>query len=318
MYNTIFAAFVLTVAVSPTLPLQCQSCVEKAAVPRTKPARWKSIPYTLERRNTTVITRADGSTTTSDDAVVTATDSEGRSLFADTPGATGHSSFIVDDPVTGTRTAWNSENREAKVLTFPAAVAGRRSCWRVPVVEQRLLRSEPQLGYGGVTCPPAERNQGTHCGERGNAVEPSPGDSPEAKPSYEDCSRMLDSAIVSGKISEKNEDLGVETILGVETHGCRSTVVTSDGAHMREMWYTKFGSVRRNVSLPLRSVDESPAHLLGQMGTTRTTWEATSLRLGEPDAEMFHSPDDYAIKKVNMQEVPCEASNPRPAAATSH
>jgi hypothetical protein len=302
MHNTILAALVLIVTLSSALPLQCQSCAEKAAVPLTEPARWKSIPYTLERRNTTVFTRADGSTTTSEADEVTATDSEGRSLFASITGATGYNSFTVEDPVTGTRTVWNNEKREAKVLTFPTAVAGRPSCWRVPVEEQRLMRGEPQVGYGGVTCPPAERHQVPHCGERGNAVEPPPGDSPEAKASYEYCSRMLDSVIIAGKMSEKNEDLGVETILGVETHGCRSTVVTSDGIHMRETWYTKFGTVRRNVGLPLRSVDESPVHL----GNTRTTSEATSLRFGEPDAEMFHPPDDYAIKKVNMQEVPCD------------
>lgn len=217
---------------------------------------------------------------------MTALDSQGRSFFATTTQATGHSSFTVEDPVTGTRTVWNSEDKEAKVLTFPTAVAGRQSCWRV-VQERRLLPGEPQVGYGGINCPPAERHQGLHCGERGNAVEPPPGDSSEAKPSYEECSRMLDSAIISGTLWEKNEDLGVATILGVETHDCRSTVLASDGTHMREMWYTKFGTVRRNVGLPLRSADESPTHL---RQTVPTTSEATSLRFDEPDAEMFHPP----------------------------
>lgn len=67
MYNAIFAAFVLTVTVGSILPLHGQSCPEKAAAPTTQPPRRESLPYTLERRHTTVFTRADGSTTTSED-----------------------------------------------------------------------------------------------------------------------------------------------------------------------------------------------------------------------------------------------------------
>jgi hypothetical protein len=304
MYNTIFAAFVLTVTVSSALPLRCQSCQDQVPVPR-----WKRISYTLERRNTTVQTRVDGSTTTYQETEVTATDSEGRSFFESTQEANGSGNFILYDPVAGTRTVWNTENSQAKVLTFPRAVPDRKSCWKIPVEEQRYVRGETQIGISSITCPPAKRHQG-------NAVEPPRDDSPEAKPSYEDCSRALASVIISGKISEKNEDLGVETILGHETHGCRSTIVVRGGTHLREEWYTKFGTAGRNVALPLHSVEEFPGP--GE-GTTRLTREATNLTFGEPDAAMFHPPDSYAIKKVEMLEVPCgQASNPTLHALDSH
>lgn len=130
---------------------------------------------------------------------------------------------------------------------------------------------------------------------------------------------MFASVIIRGKISEKNEDLGVETILGFETLGCRSTIIAPDGTHMREAWYGKFGTERRNVSFALRSRDGSPSSGGQSPRITITTIEATSLTFGEPDPEMFRPPDGYAIKNVAMQQVPCkQASKPTIAAADSH
>jgi hypothetical protein len=315
MGKTICGAFALIVTVSSVLPSQSQSCPEKAPVPRTEAARWKSIAYTLERRITTVQTSADGSTT-AEETEVTATDSEGRRVFASTRKANGSGNFILDDPVAGTRTVWNTENRQAKVLTFPTAVPGRESCWKIPIQEQHHVRGEAQFGMVSITCPPAERHQGPSCEAHVNAVEPPRDDSPEAEASYEDCSRAMASVIISGKISEKNEDLGVETILGHETHGCRSTIVVRGGTHIREAWWTEFGTAKRHVGLSLRSVDESPSPW-GQ--TIRTTREATNLTFGEPGAAMFHPPDSYEIKAVVMHEVPCDqTSKPNLDAADSH
>jgi len=309
MGKAICGAFVLIVAVSSVLPLQSQS----------EPARWKSIPYAIERRITTVQTKTDGSTTTQQSTDVTATDSEGRRFFASTAEANGSGNGSLEDPVAGTRTVWNTEARQAKVLTFPTAVPGRKSCWKIPVEEQHYVRGEAQLGIGSITCPPAERHQGPSCEAHRNAVDPPRDDSPEAKPSYEDCSRAMASVIIAGKISEKNEDLGAETILGLEAHGCRSTIVVRGGTHIREAWWTEFGTKGRHVALSLRDVDESPIPGHPTISTVRTTREATELTFGEPDAARFHPPDSYAIKTVEMLEVPCDqASNPKIEAADSH
>jgi len=311
MDKTIFGTFLLIVTVSSLLPLLAQSC-PKATVAGTEPARSKSIPFSIEQRSTTVQPTPDGSTKTYERTEVTATDSEGRHLITSTSGASGPSSFRVDDPVAGTRTVWNTENHQAKVLKFPTAVPGRESCWRIPAEEHRFVRGEAQLGLYSISCQPAEQHQGPFCGVHGNAVEPLRDNSPEAKPSYEDCWR----ALTSGKLFETTEDLGVETIVGLEAHGCRSTDVASDGTHTRELWWTKFGTASRNVGISLRSVDEFPDRA-GR--TVKMTREATSMRLGEPGAEMFYPPDGYAIKTVQMEEVACgQASKPNPNAADSH
>jgi hypothetical protein len=182
--------------------------------------------------------------------------------------------------------------------------------------EQNVLRGEEQFEIVSVNCPPAERRQPPDCQVHGNAVEPPHDDSPQAKPSYEDCLRALASVIISGKISEKDEDLGVETILGVEAHGCRSTIAVRGGTHVREWWWTEIGTAKRHAGFTLRSIDDLPGP--GER-TTRVTREATNLTFGEPDPAMLHPPDGYSIKKVEMLEVPCDqASSPRLHAADSH
>jgi hypothetical protein len=299
MDKIIFGTLFLIVTVSSGLPLQAQSCSAKAPVSRTEPARGKSIPFSIEQRTTWVQAAPDGSTKTYGQTDVTAIDSEGRLLITLTSGASGPSSFRVNDPVAGTRTVWNTENHQAKVLKFPTPVPGRESCWRIPA-EDRDVRAEEWLGLITISCPPAEQHQGEFCGARGSAVGPRRDASQKVTPSYEDCLQ----ALTSGKF-QKTEDLGVETIVGLEAHGCRST----DGTHTWELWWATFGP-GGGAGTHLRRVVESHD---GSGRTVKTTTEATSVRLGEPDAEMFHPPDGYAIKTVEMEEVPCGQANPQAA-----
>ena len=70
-------------------------------------------------------------------------------------------------------------------------------------------------------------------------VEPPGDDLPEAKPSYEACTKALPSVISQGKmarISEKDEDLGLETIQGLEA---RRLPVN----HRRSRWCNHQGSM---------------------------------------------------------------------------
>jgi hypothetical protein len=315
MHKTICGAVVLIVTLSSALPMRCQSCENKVPAPGMEPARRTSISYSVEIRTTTVQTKADGSMDTQQESDLTAHDLQRRSLFA-AFSADGSGRFSVIDPAAGTRTLWSSDNGQARVLTFPTAVPGRESCWRIPMEDQHVERGEQQFGIVSVNCPPAEKHQPPYCQVNGNDAEPPHDDSPQAKPSYEDCLRALASVIISGKISEKDEDLGVQTILGIEAHGCRSTIAVPRGTHMREWWWAEIGTAKRHAGFTLRSVEELPGP--GER-TTRITREATNLTCGQPDVAMFHPPDGYAIKKVEMREVPCDqASNPSSHAIDSH
>jgi hypothetical protein len=309
MGKTKCGMLLLIAAVTSAPPLQSQF----------QPARWKSIAHTIERRITTVQTAADGSTTTQHATQVTATDSEGRRYFGSTADANGSGNFDLYDPVAGTKTVWNTETKQAKALTFPTAIPGRKSCWTIPLEEQHHVRGEAQLGIVSIPCGPAEQHQPPSCQAHGNAVEPPYDDSPEVKASYEDCSRMQASVIIAGKISEKDEDLGVETIVGLEAHGCRSTIVAPSGTQIREMWWAEFGTKRRHGGFSLRDVNESSTPGRPTMTTVKTTNEVVSFKFGEPDPGMFHPPDGYTIKRVEMVEAPCDQkSNPKAEKVNSH
>jgi hypothetical protein len=283
---------------------------------RRNPPRVMTQPYTEEFRNTTVWIRADGSTSTQQQEKnqLSARDSQGRRLLATTQLTNGFSGSTVDDPVAGTRTIWNSRSKQAKMLIFPTPVAGRASCWRITLADQKVERGDPQLGMFWTSCSPAGEHQLPYCTEHEKAVEPPPDNSPEAKETYTDCLKNVNSMIVPGKISEQDEDLGVKEIQGFQAQGCRVTTTAENGKHVTEYWITKIGTERRNLAPPLGSVDEFPSVAKGE--TIKITRELVRLTLGEPDPALFLPPKDYEIKQVPMHEVPCEtASNPAVDAA---
>ena len=89
------------------------------------------------------------------------------------------------------------------------------------------------------------------------------------------------------------EDLGAETIQGVEAHGYRTTTTTPAGAvgnneplvRSTEIWTAIAPGLR---SLVARSVSDDP-----QSG--KTTRELTTFNQAEPDAAVFQPPADYEI-----------------------
>lgn len=275
-------------------------------------------PYTEEFRNTTVQTRADGSTSTQQqEDQLFAVDSQGRSLLATTQLTNGFSDSTVDDPVAGTRTVWNTRNKQVKILIFPTPVAGRASCWRVALADQKVEHGDPQLGMFSTSCSPAGQHQPTYCAEHDKAVEPPPDNSPEAKATYSDCLKMVNSVIVPGKISEQDEDLGVKEIQGLQAQGCRVTTIAPNGKYISEQWITRIGTERRNLGLTFGSVSEFPSS--AERATIKTTRELTRLTLGEPDPALFLPPESYEVKQVLMHEIPCKtASNPTIDAADPH
>jgi hypothetical protein len=308
MARTLCRLSVLMISTGLALTLIGASCIGQEARTRRNPPRVMTQPYTEEFRSTTVQTRADGSTSTQQqEDQLSAVDSQGRILLATTQLTNGFSDSNVDDPVAGTHIVWNSLSKQAKMLILPTPVAGRASCWKIPMEEQKVKRGDPQVGLLTTSCSPAGQRQPTYCAEHDKAVEPPPDNSPEAKATYSDCLRMVNSVIVPGKISEQDEDLGVKKIQGLQAQGCRVTTIAPNGKYISEQWITRIGTERRNLGLTLGSVSEFPSS--AERATIKTTRELTRMTLGEPDPALFLLPESYEVKQVLMHEIPCETAS---------
>jgi hypothetical protein len=104
----------------------------------------------------------------------------------------------------------------------------------------------------------------------------------------------------------KTEDLGVETIEGVEAHGHRTTVTTPAGlignsqplVSTNESWVA---TTIKPFSPVLRQNDDDPLS-----GTT--TREATKVTLGEPDESLFQPPSGYEVVTRDANPAPCTAA----------
>jgi hypothetical protein len=109
------------------------------------------------------------------------------------------------------------------------------------------------------------------------------------------------------------EDLGTETIEGVEAHGRRITTTTPAGmvgnseplVSTHEVWSA---TSIKPFSLVLRQVDDDP-----QGG--KTTREATRVSLSEPDASLFQPPAGYEAVARDPAPAACPAVRTAPAPA---
>lgn len=303
--------------VSLTLPLEGQTSRARSSSAPRKTTRWTQIPFTTEFRITTAQTSRDGIITTQEIDEVNAFDSQWRHLLRTTSLANGFSSSLADDPVKGTRTVWNTSSQQTKILQFPTPVEGRESCWKIAPDDQRLTRGEAQFGMISAHCMPEGQHQFPYCHEDGAATPPPDGDLPVPEPSYEDCLKHVHSEnMPTQKISEKDDDLGEETISHVATHGCRVTITATDGTYRSELWLTKIGTLKRNTQFALRRMTERPS---SSQGIISTKYELIDLNLGNPDISVFAPPENYSVKTVSMQEVSCDpARDPAPGVASTH
>jgi hypothetical protein len=108
------------------------------------------------------------------------------------------------------------------------------------------------------------------------------------------------------------EDLGTDTIQGIEARGTRRTTTIPAGdvgnqaplVSTRETWI----AVARTLGdLVVREISDDPR-------SGRTTRELVSLEQREPDETVFQPPADYEIVKRNVSETSCSAeatSTPR-------
>jgi hypothetical protein len=103
-----------------------------------------------------------------------------------------------------------------------------------------------------------------------------------------------------------SEDLGTEEIQGVEAHGIRVTTITPAGMvgnseplmKTHEAWTVL--SIRPNT-LVVREVDDNPE-------AGKTTREATSLTLSEPEESAFQPPQGYEIVTKDPPQAACPAT----------
>ncbi len=100
-----------------------------------------------------------------------------------------------------------------------------------------------------------------------------------------------------------NEDLGTETIMGLEAHGRRTilTIPTGGVGNDRPLLRTSEEWAAKNPPITLRYSFNDP--LMG-----KETMELVSLSLNAPDPALFQPPANYKTVTVALHQVPCPPS----------
>lgn len=249
------------------------------------------LPLTTNVTYTHLQTSPNGTTSTQTEQGLQANDSQGRQLTSNTVTSTNLTTSAVDDPVTGIRYAWNSSTKLAKAMHYAEPAVGRRSCWRLPAEEINPPRAEPQLGIIGTTCLPAESSlpQPAYCKSH-HLPTSSATDLPEIAVAPTSCTSLLQ--------QQPFEDLGTKVFNGFLAQGCRTT----SGYQTTDIWAITLSSATLGAIVQLHGVvdDHEP-----NQPDRKTTQDLTLLQVREPPASTFQPPPDYALKPVDLQEVPC-------------
>jgi hypothetical protein len=255
-----------------------------------------SVPYTVEFRTTRVQTLANGATITRETREVMARDSEGRTMNASThiPSRADQPEFTftnAHDPVANTQANWDSNSKRAHVVKMPPT--GSQGCWSSNA-------GNTSYGYSGVVAPGGSGGSGV-TGSVITAMPAPPPPVPLAAPLPDIPARV--SAPAPAPIHPQREDIGTDTILGVEVRGERITRTTPAGrigndeplVRTEEIW-----SAPSLGGLVLRETTDDP-----QMG--KSTREAVNLDLNEPDPAVFAPPEGYEVIDQEMHPVPCQS-----------
>jgi hypothetical protein len=272
-------------------------------------------PYMAEFKITRVQTLADGTTITLETRELSALDSQGRRMNANSismPGNMGQTELLqtrVHDPVENTEAAWNSQNKTARVTKLPPEDQ-RHGCWAndagnfranygpIRPMNQTAAASGAiisSLGTGGadslVTMPP-----------------PPPPPPPLPPGSTVVSSVAMPSAPVTRSSMPRpvHEDLGTDVIQGVEVRGTRITQTIPVGqiGNDRPIVSTTENWMAPSLGgIVLRSVQDSPQ-------TGRQTREVVSLAIGDPDPSLFQPPEGYKVTVDVLHEVPCQQNQP--------
>jgi hypothetical protein len=243
-------------------------------------------PYTVEFKITRVQTLANGATITHESKQVMARDSQGRTLNANTPLSASddqpeNTITVVRDPIGNTQTSWDSRNRHARILKLVPQGVGQ-GCWSTA-----SGNATAEIGGTMSTIVSSGVSGGGSVGSSTlNLRSPGIASVAPGPPS---------------PIRPVREDLGTDTFLGVEVKGTRVTRTIPAGqvgndvplVTVSEMWSAP------SLGLTLRDITDS-----AQSG--KSTREAVSLDLGEPDPSLFQPPDGYEVTTDEMHPVPCQ------------
>jgi hypothetical protein len=269
-------------ALALALPVCAQTAVGSSTVPcKVQPVPPKPHPYTVELKTTTVQTLLDGTTITRETNETRALDSQGRTLFSNNSmvmfeGMTAITNANVNDPVEGTQANWDSRTKKARVIKLPPKDQ-RYGCWATESGTFRMSYGRPRPAGA----PPLSAVNGV----QGPAqLAPQPGVT----------------ASLFARSSGKPEDLGTESIMGIEAHGTRNTIVTPVGQIGNDRPITRTTEVwmAPGFNFPFRMISDDP-----QMG--KRTTEIVRLDLSEPSPETFQPPEGYQVTTEEMHEVPC-------------
>ena len=223
------------------------------------------LPYTAEYKITHVKILANGSTITNESTRVEALDTQGRMLNSRTSVPVSENQkattlVSIYDPVAHTTSNWTVPGKRATVTKMPEPGAVRTPCASTSATTSGTTSS---VTSGVVSSVFTSSGTGSS------------------------------SATGARREPPVVEDLGIETIQGVEARGRRTTFTTPAGAignneplvRTTEVWFATEPGLRTLIA---RQITDDP-----QMG--KTTTELTSFTQGEPDASLFQPPSEYEI-----------------------
>lgn len=237
-------------------------------------------PYTAEFKTTSVQTLANGATITHETTSAEARDSQGRTMNStqQVQFAAGVPSFTfvnINDPVENTQIQWDSQQKKATITKMPPKDQ-RSGCWADNEGHIRM-----SFGPRNVQSTITQAAAGAGLVHAATLPAPVPMQTP----------RMP---------QPNREDLGTETIQGLEAHGERWTTTMPAGqiGNDKPLVTTTETWISRDFGLIVRTIRDDP-----QMG--KNTRELVSFTPGEPDLAVFQPPQDYEVVTIEMHEVPC-------------
>ena len=281
-FRTLFAV----VFISSALPAWNQASTEKGVSPKSAAVRGRPEPYVAEFAITSVKTLEDGTTLTQESTEVQAWDSRGRTLTATTTipesgDETPTTRVRVSDPANRSSSSWSFEGKFDSVAKKPMVEPGRAPC------------SATASGTASV----GSTASGEASGKASSVVQAPTGFTATV-------SAMPQPARTQAGVTTTIEQLGSQTIEGIEAHGSRVTQTTPSGAvgnsqllvSSRESWQASVNG----ISLTVREVDDDPKN--GKRIT-----ELVKFSLGEElDPASFQPPEGYGISTQETRPVSCK------------
>jgi hypothetical protein len=267
--------------------------------------RLKWLPYTATYKEVHTVTYNSRAPYTSSSIKIEARDSQGRSL-----------QILI--------TPWGPPGGTSAWSTVSDPVARANVDWPVylPAESAPVAPDQPRVRFAPWPAPAAAQS---------TCTDPAPGPAPTA-PAIPDASapaltthekfdelrawmRSRPPTDPQAQSKSVNQDLGRKTIKGIEVRGYRDTTTRTNSQ-------TEHGSAKPDVSIWERWRDVNPGmgflEVLYKSETSRGTYtrELMSVKLGEPDPNLFHPPADYEVVTKAPPQPACASQSPPVAPAS--